>query len=79
MVGMTPPTDEEIVPSRRDMIDARLRHPAAGDHPTTLDELVASLRRSNTRWARIALKVHSRTGIYVSDESLRQWYGGEGQ
>jgi hypothetical protein len=54
-----------VTPTRR-LLDLHLNG--------TLDEYVRTLRERGTSWASIADNLIARTGIRVSDETLRLWY-----
>ena len=51
----------------RNLLDLRL--------DGNLDGLVTGLRLGGWSWRRIATEVERRTGVAVSHESLRAWYG----
>jgi hypothetical protein len=65
---------EAATTSLRELIDAKLR---SGDDPTSLDQIVTELRGEGRSWARTAAAVSLRSGVEVSFESLRRWYGKE--
>lgn len=39
----------------------------------SLSDLVVARRADGLSWARIALELHNRTGLYVTGEGIRLW------
>lgn len=42
--------------------------------PDSLDNFVLPRRTSGLSWRRIAVELHTETGVDVTHESLRNWY-----
>lgn len=47
----------------------------AAGNKTTLEEAVLFRRASDISWPKIAAEITAVTGLYVSEATLRAWYG----
>ena len=46
-----------------------------GDQPTDINELIRERRKHDYPWSAIAREISNRSGIEISDETVRRWAG----